>query len=269
VELTAVDIRAFLAEDVGDGDVTTEAVVPADARLDASLLLKEEGVVCGLAAAEAVFRTLDPEVDFEQLAGDGVIANGEVARVSGNARALLTGERTALNLLGRLSAIATLTRRYVDAVAGTGATILDTRKTTPGLRELEKLAVVAGGGTNHRFGLYDAILIKDNHLRLGGGIARSVERAKRTGLPVEVECECLDDVRAAIAAGADSILLDNMSPADLREAVLFVGGRAKTEASGGVTLDTVRAIAETGVDFISVGALTHGAHSLDVSMEVR
>jgi len=264
-----VDIRAFLAEDVGDGDVTTEAVVPADARLDASLLLKEQGVVCGLAQAEEVFRALDPDVEFEQLVRDGTAASGEVARVSGNARALLTGERTALNLLGRLSGIATLTRRYVDAVAGTGATILDTRKTTPGLRELEKLAVRAGGGNNHRFGLYDAILIKDNHLRLGGGIARSVESARRTGLPVEVECESLDDVRDALAAGADTILLDNMSPAQLREAVLLVDGRAKTEASGGVTLENVRSIAETGVDFISVGALTHSARSLDVSMEVR
>ena len=269
MELTGFDVRAFLAEDVGDGDVTTEAIVPADARLQASLLLKEQGVVCGLAPAEEVFRALDPEVEFEQLVRDGTAASGEVARVSGNARALLTGERTALNLLGRLSGIATLTRRYVDAVAGTGATILDTRKTTPGLRELEKLAVLAGGGTNHRFGLYDAILIKDNHLRLGGGIARSIESARRTGLLVEVECESLDDVRDALAAGADSILLDNMSPAELREAVLFVDGGAKTEASGGVALDKVRSIAETGVDFISVGALTHGARSLDVSMEVR
>jgi nicotinate-nucleotide pyrophosphorylase (carboxylating) len=269
VELTVVDIRSFLAEDVGDGDVTTEAIVPADARLEASLLLKEEGIVCGLAPAEAVFRTLDADVEFEALVGDGTVAGGEIARVSGNARALLTGERTALNLLGRLSGIATLTRRYVDAVAGTGATILDTRKTTPGLRELEKLAVLAGGGANHRFGLFDAVLIKDNHLRLGGGIARSVGSARRTGLPVEVECETLDDVREALDAGAESILLDNMSLAELREAALLVGGRAKTEASGGVTLDTVRAIAETGVDFISVGALTHGARSLDVSMEVQ
>jgi len=269
VELTTVDIRAFLAEDVGDGDVTTDAVVPADARLEASLLLKEEGVLCGLDLAEEVFRALDPDVEVDQLARDGEVAQGEVARVAGNARALLTGERTALNMLGRLSGIATLTRRYVDAIAGTGATILDTRKTTPGLRALEKFAVQAGGGTNHRFGLYDAVLIKDNHLRLGGGIARSVESARQTGLPVEVECETLDDVRAAVDAGADTILLDNMSTAQLCEAVSLVDGRAKTEASGGVTLETVRAIAETGVDFISVGALTHGARSLDVSMEVR
>jgi nicotinate-nucleotide pyrophosphorylase (carboxylating) len=269
VELTGFDVRAFLAEDVGDGDVTTDAVVPIDARLEASLLLKEQGIVCGLDVAESVFRELDPEVAFEQLVHDGDLAKGEIARVSGAARALLTGERTALNLLGRLSGIATLTRRSADAIAGTGATILDTRKTTPGLRALEKLAVRTGGGANHRFGLYDAVLIKDNHLRLGGGVSASVRRAKETGLPVEVECETLDDVRAALEAGADTILLDNMTPAQLRDAVRTVDGRAKTEASGGVTLDTVRAIAQTGVDYISVGALTHAARSLDVSMEVR
>jgi nicotinate-nucleotide pyrophosphorylase (carboxylating) len=269
MELTGFDIRPFLAEDVGDGDVTTDAVVSADARLDASLLLKEEGVVCGLEIAEAVFRELDPDVEFEAIVQDGDVARGEVARVSGNARALLTGERTALNLLGRLTGIATLTRRYVDTVAATGATILDTRKTTPGLRALEKLAVRTGGGTNHRFGLYDGVLVKDNHLRLGGGIARSVRSAKETGLPVEVECETLADVQAALEARADVLLLDNMTLPELGEAVLLVGGRVKTEASGGVTLETVRAIAETGVDYISIGALTHGARSLDVSMEAR
>jgi nicotinate-nucleotide pyrophosphorylase (carboxylating) len=269
VELTGFDVRTFLAEDLGDGDLTTESVVPEDARLDASLVLREDGVVCGLEVAEAVFRELDPAVEFERLGHDGDVTHGELAHVSGNARALLTGERTALNLLGRLSGIATLTRRYVDAVAGTGATILDTRKTTPGVRALEKLAVRTGGGTNHRFGLYDGILVKDNHLRLGGGVESSVRRAKATGFPVEVECETLDDVRAALAAGADTLLLDNMTPDELREAVALVGDRAGTEASGGVTLDTVRAIAETGVDFISIGALTHGARSLDVSMEVR
>jgi nicotinate-nucleotide pyrophosphorylase (carboxylating) len=269
MELTGFDVRAFLAEDLGDGDVTTEAVVPEDARLDASLLLKEGGVVCGLEVAQAVFRERDPDVKFEPLARDGDVTHGEIAHVSGNARALLTGERTALNLLGRLSGIATLTRRYVEAVAGTGTTILDTRKTTPGLRALEKLAVRTGGGTNHRFGLYDGVLIKDNHLRLGGGISASVRSARTAGLPVEVECETLADVRSALDAGADILLLDNMTSAQLRDAVQLVAGRAKTEASGGVTLDTVRAVAETGVDFISVGALTHGARSLDVSMEVR
>jgi nicotinate-nucleotide pyrophosphorylase (carboxylating) len=269
VELTGFDVRAFLAEDVGDGDVTSESVVPAGAELEAFLLLKEEGVVCGLDVAEAVFRELDESVEFERRAADGELTTGEVARVAGNARALLTGERTALNLLGRLSGVATLTRRYVDAVAGTGATILDTRKTTPGLRALEKLAVGCGGGTNHRFGLYDGILIKDNHLRLGGGVAECVRRAQGRGLPVEVECETLDDVREALDAGADILLLDNMTVAQLDAAVRFVDGRAKTEASGGITLDTVRDVAATGIDFISIGALTHGARSLDVSMEVR
>jgi nicotinate-nucleotide pyrophosphorylase (carboxylating) len=269
VELTGFDVRAFLAEDLGDGDVTTEAVVPEGTRLEVSLLLKEEGVVCGLEVAEAVFRELDPELAFEPLARDGDLTSGEIARASGNARALLSGERTALNLLGRLSGIATLTRTYVDAVAGTGSTILDTRKTTPGLRALEKLAVRTGGGTNHRFGLYDGVLIKDNHLRLGGGVHSSVRSAKEAGLPVEVECETLDDVRAALDAEAEILLLDNMTPAALREAVLLVAGRAMTEASGGVTLETVRDVAATGVDFISVGALTHSARSLDVSMEVR
>jgi nicotinate-nucleotide pyrophosphorylase (carboxylating) len=269
VELTGFDIRAFLAEDVGDGDLTSASVVPEDARLEASLLLKERGVVCGLELADAVFRELDPDVVFEPVARDGEVTQGSVARLGGNARALLTGERTALNLLGRLSGIATLTRAYVDAVDGTGATILDTRKTTPGLRALEKLAVRVGGGSNHRLGLYDGILIKDNHLRLAGGVAEAVRRAQGNGVPVEVECETLDDVRAALDAGAEIVLLDNMTVSQVREAVLLVGGRAKTEASGGVTLDTIRAIAETGVDFISVGALTHSARSLDVSMDVR
>jgi nicotinate-nucleotide pyrophosphorylase (carboxylating) len=269
VELTGFDVRAFLAEDVGDGDLTSASVVPEDASLAASLLLKERGVVCGLDVAEAVFRELDPSLRFEHLVEDGDEIQGEVAQLNGNARALLTGERTALNLLGHLSGIATLTREYVDAVADTNARILDTRKTTPGLRALEKLAVRCGGGTNHRFGLYDGILIKDNHLRLAGGVAAAVRAARSQGVPVEVECETLHDVREALEEDADILLLDNMSLSQLREAVLLVGGRAKTEASGGVTLETVRAIAETGVDFISVGALTHGARSLDVSMEVR
>ena len=269
MELTGFDVRAFLAEDVGDGDVTSLAVVPEHARLEGSLLLKEHGVVCGLEVAECVFRELDPELEFEHVARDGDVTQGEVARAAGDARALLTGERTALNLLGRLSGIATLTRAYVDAVAGTGAAILDTRKTTPGLRALEKLAVRAGGGTNHRFGLYDGILIKDNHVRLAGGVAEAVRRARGQGVPVEVECETLDDVRDGLTARADVILLDNMTVPQLREAVQLVGGRAQTEASGGVTLETVRAIAETGVDFVSVGALTHSARSLDVSLEVR
>jgi nicotinate-nucleotide pyrophosphorylase (carboxylating) len=266
MELTSVDVRAWLAEDVGAGDATTNAVIDEDATCDARILLKEPGVVCGLDIAAAVFAELGARL--EPLAADGDRVHGPVARVTGPARAVLTGERLALNLLGRLSGIATLTRRYVDAVDGTGATVLDTRKTTPGLRELEKLAVRAGGGTNHRFRLDDGVLIKDNHLRLAGSIADAVGRARSAGLAVEVECDTIPQVADALDAGADRILLDNMSPDELHEAVALVGGRAETEASGGVNLDTVRAIAETGVDFVSVGALTHSARALDVSLEV-
>ena len=264
-------VRDALAEDVGGGDVTTEALFEASAVGIAELLVKERGVLCGLAAAEAVFRFLDDGAEFEPLARDGdLVEPSPVARVQGRLRALLTGERAALNLLGRLSGVATLTRRYADAVAGTGARILDTRKTTPGLRELEKYAVACGGGTNHRLGLYDAVLVKDNHIRLAGGIAAAVGRlrAAGTGLPIQVEAETLDDVREALALGVDSILLDNMPPETLRQAVALAGGRVPLEASGGVTLESVRAVAETGVDFVSIGALTHAARSLDVSMEV-
>ncbi|MBI4171893.1 MAG: carboxylating nicotinate-nucleotide diphosphorylase [Actinobacteria bacterium] len=271
-ELLVRVVRDALAEDVGPGDVTTEATVPAGAVCAARILLKEPGVVCGLAAAEAVFRVLDPEVRFTVLAREGQIvdrAPAPVARAEGQARAILTGERTALNLLGRLSGIATLARRYVDAVDGTGVTILDTRKTTPGLRALEKHAVVCGGGGNHRFGLYDAVLIKDNHLRAAGGLRAAVERVRAaTDLPVEVECDTPAQVEEALAAGAEAILLDNMPPPALAEAVRLARGRARLEASGGVTLETVRAIAEAGVDCVSVGALTHAARSLDVSLEV-
>ncbi len=264
-------VRDALAEDVGAGDVTTDALFEASAIGTAELLVKERGVVCGLAAAEAVFRALDADVQFDALLSDGDVAQPRpVARVQGQLRALLTGERVALNLLGRLSGVATSTRRYVDAVDGSRARILDTRKTTPGLRELEKYAVACGGGSNHRFGLYDAILVKDNHIRLSGGIASAVERLRAAGggLPIQVEAETLDDVREALALGVDSILLDNMPPETLRGAVALAGGRVPLEASGGVTLESVRAVAETGVDFISIGALTHAARSLDVSLEV-
>jgi nicotinate-nucleotide pyrophosphorylase (carboxylating) len=262
---------AALAEDVGEGDVTTEATVDEDAIGTAELLLREPGVVCGLGVAEAVFRALDPDLRFEPLVDEGTSVPGgtAVARVRGPERGILIGERTALNFLARLSGIATLTRRYVDAVAGTGAAILDTRKTTPGLRALEKHAVVTGGGRNHRFGLDDGVLVKDNHLRAAGSVATAVERLRAaTPLPVEVECDTLEQVSEALAAGADAILLDNMSLDELRGAVELARGRARLEASGGVTLDNVRAIAETGVDEISVGALTHSARSLDVSLEL-
>jgi nicotinate-nucleotide pyrophosphorylase (carboxylating) len=265
--------RAALAEDVGAGDLTTNATVADDASCTARLLLKEPGVVCGLPAVEAVFRALDPNLAFEPLAvdGDRFDEPADVARVGGHTRAVLTGERTALNLLGRLSGIATLTRRFVDAIEGTGAEILDTRKTTPGLRALEKYAVRCGGGRNHRFGLDDGILVKDNHLAAAGGVRPAVEllRAAGSGLPIEVEAETLDDVREALAAGAEQILLDNMSAPLMRDAVQVVAGKATLEASGGVSLETVRAIAETGVGFVSVGALTHSAPSLDVSLELE
>ena len=264
-------VHAALAEDIGAGDVTTEATVAPDAVGTAELLVKQSGVVCGLRAAEATFLALDPEIRFEALARDGDVVEppAVVARVSGSLRAILTGERVALNFVGRLSGIATLTRRYVAAIEGTGATVLDTRKTTPGLRALEKHAVACGGGRNHRFGLGDAVLVKDNHLRAAGSIAAAVELVRAASdLPVEVECETLDQVDDALEAGVDAILLDNMTLDDLREAVRVTAGRARLEASGGVNLDTIRAIAETGVDEISVGALTHSAHSLDVSLEL-
>ena len=265
-------VLAALAEDIGAGDVTTEATVPEDAVGTADLLLKEPGVLCGLRAAESTFRALDPEVRFEALASDGDLVGDPpavVARVSGSLRSMLTGERVALNFLGRLSGIATLTRRYTDAVEGTGAAVLDTRKTTPGLRALEKHAVVCGGGRNHRFGLDDAVLVKDNHLRAAGSVGRAVELVRAASdLPIEVECETLHQVGEALEVGVDAILLDNMTLDELREAVSLNAGRARLEASGGVSLGTVRAIAETGVDEISVGALTHSARSLDVSLEL-
>jgi len=277
MELTAeaVDrvVRTALAEDLGDGDRTTEGVVPPGARCRAKLVLEEPGVVCGLPAARAVFEALDPDVRIDVLVEEGARVTGmprPLAELEGPARAILSGERTALNLLGRLCGIATLTARYVDLVAGTGVTILDTRKTTPGLRALEKYAVRCGGGTNHRAGLYDAILVKENHLRLAGGIEAALAAlGEPNGIPVEIEAETLDQVAEAVAAGVDMILLDNMTPAEAGRAVELVAGRAQLEASGGISLATVRAYAETGVDFISVGALTHSARSLHVSLEVE
>jgi nicotinate-nucleotide pyrophosphorylase (carboxylating) len=266
-------VASALAEDIGTGDVTTEATVPAEAVGTAEILVKEPGVVCGLAVAEAAFRALDDEVRFEARVEDGALVSdvpAAVATVTGSERAILTGERVALNFLGRLSGIATLTRRYADAVAGTGAAVLDTRKTTPGLRALEKYAVACGGGTNHRFGLDEAVLVKDNHLRAAGSIQLAVERVREiSDLPVEVECETLEQVGEALAAGVDAILLDNMSLDRLRSAVALADGRTRLEASGGITLDNIRAVAETGVDEISVGALTHSARALDVSLELR
>jgi nicotinate-nucleotide pyrophosphorylase (carboxylating) len=264
-------VVAALAEDVGRGDVTTEATVDAAAVATATIVLKEPGVVCGVHVAETVFRMLDDEVVFEAIVedGDALEHPAPIARIAGPTRAILTGERVALNFLGRLSGVATLTRSYVDAVAGTGAAILDTRKTTPGLRALEKHAVACGGARNHRLGLFDAVLIKDNHVRVAGSIANAVARVRAAAdVPVEVECDTLEQVSEALGAGVDAILLDNMTPAELREAVALVDARARLEASGGITLDNVRAVAETGVDEISIGALTHSARSLDVSLEI-
>lgn len=264
-------VQAALAEDVGEGDVTTEATVSPAAVGTAELLVKEPGVVCGLAVAEATFRALDPDIRFQPLVQEGAVldAPAAVALVTGAERAILTGERVALNFLGRLSGIATLTKRYVDAVAGTGAAILDTRKTTPGLRALEKHAVVCGGGRNHRFGLDDGVLVKDNHLRAAGSIAGAIQGLRAaTELPIEVECDTPEQVSEALEAGVDAILLDNMTLDQLRSASALAGGRARLEASGGITLENIRAVAETGVDEISVGALTHSARSLDVSLEL-
>jgi nicotinate-nucleotide pyrophosphorylase (carboxylating) len=266
-------VQRALAEDVGAGDLTTNAIVPIDQRWRARLLLEQPGVVSGVPVAEAVFRALDSEVQVRPLVAEGASLRdvpAPVAELEGPARALLTGERAALNLLARMCGIATLTRRYVDLVEGTGATILDTRKTTPGLRALEKYAVRCGGGTNHRMGLDDAILIKDNHVRIAGGVEQALAAVRATGSdrPVEIEADTLEQVEHALAAGAERVLLDNMSPAQVARAVELVRGRALLEASGGIDENTVRAYAETGVDFISIGALTHGARSLHVSLEV-
>jgi nicotinate-nucleotide pyrophosphorylase (carboxylating) len=248
--------------------------VPEDAIARARIDQKQPGVVAGLRVAEAVFRTVDPALRWHARVDDGSYReSGLVAEVAGPARALMTGERTALNFLQRLSGVATLTARYVAAVAGTGATILDTRKTTPGMRVLEKQAVLAGGGENHRIGLYDGILVKENHAALAGGVGEAtrlaLEGGHRFGVPVEVECATLGEVSDALSAGVDRILLDNMSLDELRSAVGLASGRAKLEASGGVTLETVRGIAETGVDYISVGALTHSAPALDLSLTLH
>ena len=264
-------IQRALEEDIGTGDVTTDTIVPANGELRGRIVAKQDGVVAGLDIANHVFLTLNPRVAFRPKTEDGsrVTRHTVVADVEGPARALLTGERTALNFLGRMSGIATLTRKFVDAVAGTRAVILDTRKTAPGLRTTDKLAVRLGGGQNHRTGLFDMVLIKDNHIDFAGSITQAVERvrASETKLQIEVETRTLDDVREALALGVERILLDNMSTELMREAVEICDGRAKLEASGNVTLDNVLEVAKTGVDYISVGALTHSPAVFDVSLE--
>jgi nicotinate-nucleotide pyrophosphorylase (carboxylating) len=272
-------IQRALAEDLGDGDLTTRAVVPDGARARAVIRQKEPGVVAGLGVARDVFEHVDGELEWVAHCPEGLWREtGVVVEILGSAASILAAERVALNFLGRLSGVATLTARYVRAVDGTGARILDTRKTTPGLRELEKEAVRAGGGMSHRSGLYDGILVKENHAALAGGVGESarlaVEAAPAAGgegepILVEVECATLDEVEEALAAGVPRILLDNMAPDELRNAVELARGRAELEASGGISLETVRAVAETGVDYISVGALTHSAPALDVNLLIE
>jgi nicotinate-nucleotide pyrophosphorylase (carboxylating) len=272
-------VARALAEDVGDGDITSEAVVPEGARGRARIVQKAPGVVFGLAAVAETFRQRGVE-SVDNLVVEGQWREevpAEVVLAVGLGRALLAAERTALNFLGHLSGVATLTARYVEAVAGTGAAILDTRKTTPGLRELEKAAVAAGGGRNHRMGLYDAILVKENHIALAGGVAKAVHAARtaQPGLPVEIECRDLEEVAYALGTGVDRLLLDNMDVETLRGAVELRDGEAgresgpKLEASGGVSLETVGEIAATGIDCISVGALTHSAPALDFSLLIE
>lgn len=264
-------IDQALSEDIHTGDITTQAVVPEDRPATARLIAKEDLVLAGVNVAARVFARLSSDVVFSPLHSDGSrIRKGEtIATLSGGAANLLMGERVALNLLQRLSGIATLTARFVEAVKGTGARIVDTRKTTPGLRELEKYAVRVGGGINHRTGLYDGVLIKENHIAAAGGITEAIRRARAYiphTLKIEIETETLEQVDEALAAGADIIMLDNMSLPDMREAVERIGKRALIEASGGVNLDSVRAIAETKVDIISIGALTHSPRAMDISM---
>ncbi len=263
-------VHRALDEDLGAGDLTSNSVIPKDARLLATLGAREPLVLAGLPAALAVFRALDPACrsDTQNKDGDRVHEGDVIGTVEGAARSLLSAERTALNILQHLSGIATLTRRYVDEIAGTGAVLLDTRKTIPGLRHLQKYATAVGGAQNHRIGLYDGVLIKDNHVAVAGGIEAAIVAARAAGLEdVEVECDTLDQVRDALDAGAARLLLDNMTPDTLREAVKLSAGRARLEASGGITLDTIRAVVETGVDYISVGRITQSAPAVDIGLD--
>ena len=272
------EVRRFLAEDVGRGDVTSERVVPKAARASAAMVARQACVVAGLPLARAVFLAVDPEIAVAELASDGdsVAAGALLARVEGPAGPILTGERVALNLVQRLSGIATLTRAYADAIAGTGACVSDTRKTTPGLRIFEKYAVHVGGGRNHRMGLYDAILIKDNHRAIAGGAAAAVTAARQANgivMPIQIEVDALADLPRVFDLGVEAVLLDNMSPLQVAEAVKLARSHPRgrdcwIEASGGITLETIRAYAEAGVDTISVGALTHSAPAVDIALDI-
>lgn len=269
-------IKRALEEDIGSGDITTEAIIPSDATAQGKIVVKGKGVIAGLAVAKEVFRQIDNEVLFEQFfnEGDKVQKADVVATLSGNARSILRVERTAMNFLQRMSGIATTTRQYADAVAHTKAKILDTRKTAPGLRLLDKMAVKIGGGENHRIGLYDMFLIKDNDIAVVGSINKAVSLCRRyreekgESFLIEVEADTLVQVKEAAESGVDRIMLDNFSVLDMRKAVTLINGRTKIEASGGVNLQTVKEIAETGVDYISVGALTHSVKALDISLEL-
>lgn len=266
-------VHRALAEDVGDGDITTSAIVPEVSTSTARVVFREAGIMAGLAVAREVFAQLDHEAELDSTLVDGslVEAGETVAMVSASTRALLTGERVALNFLQRLSGIATITRAYVHAVAGTGVRILDTRKTTPTVRMLEKYAVCIGGGVNHRYGLYDAVLIKDNHIAAAGGLSTAVMRVRGASPPgtvIQVEVESTGEVPIAVAAGADALLLDNMTPESVAQSVAIAGRNIRVEASGGITLVNVRAFAETGVDDISIGALTHSAPALDIGLDM-
>lgn len=271
LDLENIIIRG-LKEDMGSGDITTESCVPADAESHGSFIAKEQGVICGLQIAAGVFKYLNPSVNMNFTVSDGnyVDRGAVIAQIDGPSRAILSGERLALNLLQRLSGIATLTRRAADELDGFKTRVTDTRKTTPGLRALEKYAVRTGGGSNHRFGLFDGVLIKDNHIKAAGGIAQAVEAArKRTPhtMRVEVETETLEQVSEALKAGADIIMLDNMATATMAKAVELIQGRALTEASGNMDKRSLREVAETGVDYISIGALTHSVKAMDISLK--
>ncbi len=264
-------IKNALNEDVGSGDITTDTIFPPDAKCEAQIIAKEKGIIAGIPIAKRVFQELDPEVSFSRNSNDGdrVTPGQEILRIKATVRAVLTGERLALNLLQRMSGIATATSLYVDAVKGSKPKILDTRKTAPGLRVLDKYAVLAGGAQNHRFGLYDLVLIKDNHINFAGGISNAVQivRSKyQDEFKIEVETSTLDEVKEALSAGADIIMLDNMNISMMKEAVKMINKKALTEASGGITLDTIANITETGVDYISVGAITHSSPALDISL---
>ncbi len=273
----SIDFKAYaeraLAEDIASGDVTTNSIVSLESQVESQLVAKQAGIVAGLEVAATVFSLLDKNIQFTALVSEGsrVEAGTVIAEITGSARAIFTAERTALNFLGRMSGIATLTWRFVEAITGTRARILDTRKTAPGLRAIDKLAVKYGGGYNHRHGLYDMVLIKDNHIDYAGGIAQAFSRVRASATPLEIEVEVrnLRELELAIELGVKRILLDNMSAEVMKEAVRINAGRAKLEASGNVTLETVRHIAETGVDYISIGELTHSAKVFDVSLKLK